>query len=185
MSERKEDLRSLRTKTHLSNALLELINEDVYTFEAITINMFCDKAMVHRTTFYKHFEDKYHLLTYCVDKMQTGFDRFTPRERLCQPFMCMFEAWDWQLVLTIFECFHASEQFRNDFGKRMNNLMLADLSKLLKDGENTDVPKEIIAEIFGHAISGLALWWVSREQTTPAEEMDGYFQALVNTRIFD
>lgn len=185
MSEKKEDLRSLRTKTHLSNALLTLINENTRTFEAITVNMICEKAMVHRTTFYKHFEDKYHLLTYCIGTLQAGFNRFTPRERLCQPFLCMFHAWDRQLVLTIFECFHASTPFRNDFGRRMNNLMLDDLSELLENGQNNDVPQAIIAEIFGNAISGLALWWIRNEQTIYADKMDTYFQTIVNTSIFN
>ncbi|MBC1271676.1 TetR/AcrR family transcriptional regulator [Listeria booriae] len=182
MPEKKDDLRAIRTKTHLSNALLTLINSGDYQFEAITINKICEEAMVHRTTFYKHFEDKYHLLSYCIESMQQRFNQFTPKERLCQPFMCMFQAWDRQLVLTIFECFQMSEPFRDDFGRRMNQLMIADLSELL---QNNEVPMEIIAEIFGHAISGLALWWMRNEQRTPADKMDDYFQAVVNTSIFD
>ncbi|MBO0778862.1 MAG: TetR/AcrR family transcriptional regulator [Ktedonobacteraceae bacterium] len=31
-------------------------------FESITVTDICERAMVHRTTFYKHFEDKYDLL---------------------------------------------------------------------------------------------------------------------------
>jgi AcrR family transcriptional regulator len=31
-------------------------------FESITVTDICDRAMVHRTTFYKHYEDKYALL---------------------------------------------------------------------------------------------------------------------------
>src|SRR5260221_7231882 len=31
-------------------------------FESITVNDICERAMVHRTTFYKHYEDKYGLL---------------------------------------------------------------------------------------------------------------------------
>ena len=33
-------------------------------YSTITINQICDRAMVHRTTFYKHFEDKDALLTF-------------------------------------------------------------------------------------------------------------------------
>ncbi len=31
-------------------------------FETISVKEVCDRAMVHRTTFYKHYEDKYDLL---------------------------------------------------------------------------------------------------------------------------
>lgn len=181
----KEDLRSLRTKTHLSNALLDLINENKHHFESITVKMICDKAMVHRTTFYKHFEDKYHLLVYSVDPMQKGFDCFTPKERICTPFKCMLHTWDKQLTLTVFECLYLTEHFRNDFARRMKNLMLADLSELLDNEYENPVPNEIIAEIFGNSIFGLAQWWIRNEKAISADKMDEYFQTIVNTSIFD
>jgi AcrR family transcriptional regulator len=31
-------------------------------FESISVNDICDRAMVHRTTFYNHYKDKYNLL---------------------------------------------------------------------------------------------------------------------------
>jgi AcrR family transcriptional regulator len=33
----------------------------------------CDRAMVHRTTFYKHFEDKYDLIRYCIKNLEESF----------------------------------------------------------------------------------------------------------------
>src|SRR5690606_35602965 len=33
-----------------------------HEFESITVTNICERAMVHRTTFYKHYEDKYGLL---------------------------------------------------------------------------------------------------------------------------
>lgn len=34
----------------------------------------CDEAMVHRTTFYAHFTDKYDLLRYCMNELEMPFD---------------------------------------------------------------------------------------------------------------
>lgn len=56
------DLRVIKTKRALSESLFNLLSEKL--FSAITVNMICDKALVHRTTFYKHFYDKYDLLSY-------------------------------------------------------------------------------------------------------------------------
>jgi AcrR family transcriptional regulator len=54
------DLRVRRTYKFLWDALLALMMER--DFEAITVTDICRQAMVHRTTFYKHFEDKHGLL---------------------------------------------------------------------------------------------------------------------------
>ena len=65
----KEDLRVIRTRKLLSKALKDLLQEK--SFDKITVNDVCDKAMVHRATFYNHFVDKIDLLDYVFDEMQS------------------------------------------------------------------------------------------------------------------
>ena len=67
----KEDLRQRRSKQHLSEALLALMEER--PFRDISVVDICDRAMVHRTTFYAHFEDKNALLQYVFDTLRDGF----------------------------------------------------------------------------------------------------------------
>lgn len=50
------DLRVKKTYRCLITAFEDLLKKNRY--ENITISMLCDKAMVRRTTFYKHFYDK-------------------------------------------------------------------------------------------------------------------------------
>lgn len=64
----KEDLRVVRTKKMLTNALKELLQEK--SFDKITVNDICDRALVHRATFYNHFNDKIDLLNFIFDDMQ-------------------------------------------------------------------------------------------------------------------
>src|SRR5947208_16940538 len=54
------DLRVRRTHKLLWEALMAELSERA--FEEITVKDICERAMVHRTTFYKHYEDKYALL---------------------------------------------------------------------------------------------------------------------------
>jgi AcrR family transcriptional regulator len=61
------DLRVKKTKTALSVALMELLNKR--SFDEIKVVDICETAQVHRTTFYKHFEDKYHLLSYVAENI--------------------------------------------------------------------------------------------------------------------
>lgn len=58
--EEQVDLRVRRTHKLLWEALMAELSER--PFEAITVKDICERAMVHRTTFYKHYEDKYALL---------------------------------------------------------------------------------------------------------------------------
>lgn len=64
----KEDLRVVRTKKLLTNALKELLQQK--PFDKITVNDICEKAMVHRATFYNHFNDKIDLINFIFDEMQ-------------------------------------------------------------------------------------------------------------------
>ena len=59
MDRRTEDLRVLRTHTLLLRALSDLLQEK--PFDEIRVKDLCQRAMVHRSTFYAHFEDKRHL----------------------------------------------------------------------------------------------------------------------------
>ena len=62
------DLRVKRTYILLKNALFELLAHQ--SFEEIKVNDICNLAMVHRTTFYSHFSDKYELLEYCIKDVE-------------------------------------------------------------------------------------------------------------------
>lgn len=50
------DLRIKKTYRALFDAFTELLEE--HRFEDLTVAMLCDRAMIRRTTFYKHFRDK-------------------------------------------------------------------------------------------------------------------------------
>lgn len=49
-----------RTRRALWNALIELLGE--HPFARIRVTEICERALVHRVTFYKHFENKHDLL---------------------------------------------------------------------------------------------------------------------------
>lgn len=59
---KKEDLRIIKTNKALIDALNMLLKSR--TFSQITVNDLCEEALVSRTAFYTHFNDKYDLLNY-------------------------------------------------------------------------------------------------------------------------
>lgn len=69
--EKKLDLRTQKTYLALHNAFTELI--ETRCFDDFTVNELCDKAMIRRTTFYKHFADKYEYITFYVREVVADF----------------------------------------------------------------------------------------------------------------
>ncbi|MGN0962532.1 MAG: TetR/AcrR family transcriptional regulator [Clostridia bacterium] len=70
MKEQK-DLRVTKTYRLLAQAFAELLEEK--SFEDISVKELCDRAMIRRTTFYKHFSDKYEYLAFYIRQMRDEF----------------------------------------------------------------------------------------------------------------
>ena len=66
---KKEDLRILRTKKVLLTAIFKLLK--LRNFNQITVNDLCEEAMISRTAFYSHYNDKYNLLEHLLTDMQS------------------------------------------------------------------------------------------------------------------
>ena len=62
------DLRQRKTRRLLVEALAQLLVEK--PFQELSVVDICGRAMVHRTTFYAHFNDKQELLRYLLDGLE-------------------------------------------------------------------------------------------------------------------
>ena len=54
---KKTDLRIVKTKKVLFDTLIKLMRQK--NFDKIKISDICDEALINRSTFYAHYEDKY------------------------------------------------------------------------------------------------------------------------------
>ncbi|WP_268625241.1 TetR/AcrR family transcriptional regulator [Paenibacillus alvei] len=62
---------NIRTKRDITNAFMELLTTK--TFSSITIQDICEKSLVHRSTFYRYYEDKYDLFNKVTTMIATDF----------------------------------------------------------------------------------------------------------------
>lgn len=67
-----EDLRVRRTRKMLHAALIELTIEK--GFAAVTVQDLAERAMINRSTFYRHFVDKYELLRSYLQDLYKSID---------------------------------------------------------------------------------------------------------------
>lgn len=73
------DLRQRKTRRQLTQALVELMEER--PFQELSVTDICRRAMVHRTTFYAHFNDKQELLHYLLTQLErTCIDACIPQD---------------------------------------------------------------------------------------------------------
>ena len=66
-----------KTYRALFDAFTELLEE--HRFEDLTVAMLCDRAMIRRTTFYKHFRDKNDYFAFYIDELMSGLPQKTAR----------------------------------------------------------------------------------------------------------
>ena len=64
----KTDLRIVKTKKVLFDTLIKLMRQK--NFDKIKISDICDEALINRSTFYAHYEDKYELLDDFIEDLK-------------------------------------------------------------------------------------------------------------------
>lgn len=69
------DLRIEKTYRALISSFTELLEEKRY--EDITVSTLCDRALIRRTTFYKHFADKDEFFRFFLLNMRDEFEKKT------------------------------------------------------------------------------------------------------------
>ncbi len=67
----KEDLRVIKTKAIIHEAFLECLEE--FGFLGMSVTNITEKALINRSTFYKHYQDKYDLRDRYVDSVIAHF----------------------------------------------------------------------------------------------------------------
>ncbi len=181
-----QDLRIKRTFKLLSEALLALLEEK--PLDDIDVKDICERAMVHRTTFYKHFEDKYHLMRYCIQRLQDQFnsaslaeyDRKNPRTyylNLIKQVLHYFREHKRMLLLLI------NQGKTDSLVIMLHNLISKNIQQKLREEETGGtifrVPIPILVEYHIGALTSLALWWVKNSMPYSEQQMLGYIDSLL------
>lgn len=71
MDEKKKDLRIVKTRKALYHAFEKLMKSK--SFEQIKVSDICNEALINRSTFYDHYNDKYDLLEEYINSLRDSF----------------------------------------------------------------------------------------------------------------
>ena len=181
----KKDLRMERTHKILCNALLELLKD--HTFEEIRVKDICEKAMVHRSTFYTHFEDKNHLLTYglqdminLITSLKTSKGNIeTSNEIIQKVFNHVYENHSlYELLLYKCSSNTTVSIFQNQISYDFKN-------RLAHDTENEEKPAinlEIASQFYAGAIISVITWWLKSGMSISIERISQELTVLLQHR---
>lgn len=188
-SEEQVDLRVRRTHKLLWEALMAELSEQA--FEKITVKDICERAMVHRTTFYKHYEDKYALLQQGMRQM---YDALVAEEEHRPPSAFSVEHPP-PYFIRLFE--HAA-QHQHFYKLMLCGEGIGRFQKLVKEyiaevaepkvrewtppaNQHFAVPPAMQVQFVVGAVLSLLAWWLEHDMPLSPQQMAQYLLARHGT----
>ena len=184
------DLRVKRTRKMLREALWDIIQEK--GIESLSVRELCERAMINRATFYRHYEDINDLLLRGLDEFfdEIQGDPFMSEEEIVNNEIREPSSKHYQFITFLDE--------RKDFFKLMlsdkglpsfQNRLLQYIEEAILCGIKQEfscqtvqpqplVPAELLASSLAGRFMGILRWWFSIDCRVPYEEMGYYMIAL-------
>ena len=186
----KIDMRIVRTVKNLKRTLIDLLK--VMPYDKISITDICDKALVHRTTFYKHFENKEQLLMAVLyDSRREVFFNSTERKEFSSPkevymyIACNGFAYFSQhkaTILSIYKNLNKDDIFnviRSELERSIKYLLLQN-----RPFKKYSVPINVMSTFYTGGLVNLFIWWFNNDGAYPIEEMLGYVNQILSVEGF-
>jgi AcrR family transcriptional regulator len=183
-SEQAIDLRVRRTRKLLWEALLAEMSERA--FEDITVTDICDRAMVHRTTFYKHYEDKYALLEQGMRQMYSelvGEAQHAPPSAFSQDdpppyFIRLFEhVAERQRFYRLMLCGEGVARFQRLVKDYVAEIVETRAAGMISVHQPSWAPLAMHVQYFSGAVLSLLAWWLENDMPVSPHQMAQYLLA--------
>jgi AcrR family transcriptional regulator len=151
--------------------------------EEITVSDMCERAMVHRTTFYKHYEDKYALLEQGIRQM---YDDLLAEEEHLPPgaysvehpppyFIRLFEhAGQHQQFYKLMVCGEGIGRFQKLLKEYIAETISTKVHELPQANQHCAVPTDMHAHFVAGATLSLLAWWLEHGMPFTPHQMAQY-----------
>lgn len=184
----KIDLRIIKTKKSIYDALKELMYEK--SFEEIRVSEICEKALINRSTFYAHFEDKYDLLDNLVKDLN---EEFEVAIKMRGTFKDLREYYERQLIIVLDYIDTNKEIYQKMANKNRNsvamNMIYDTLKKAFADRTKEiykgSVPVDVITTYFIGGIFNLLLAWLENPNYKKEELLEYVEPLIFSSKIFE
>jgi AcrR family transcriptional regulator len=181
------DLRVIKTRKNIYDALMILMAQK--SFEEIKVSEICDQAMINRSTFYAHFEDKYELLDSLINDLKNSLiTRFKKNDiqEINKQYFIKF------ISLFLDEVEENKELYHMIINSNKNSVAIDMVLETLRDqaiedmkskGFESSIPIEVIVDYYlGGLVNMFKLWMRSYHPYTK-EEMLNYVDKLLPDKV--
>lgn len=181
---KKDDLRVIKTRKLIYQTLLDLMKEK--TFEEIKVSDICSKAMINRSTFYAHYEDKYELLIDFLSNLKEEFAR--ELNESCKENLSIREYYIRLISLFLDHIDSRRDVYNsimvNNRSSIMMDILLSvvndDILKRFKENDiNLKVPTEVISKFYLGGVINIGMEWLSNSNKYTKEEILDYLELLI------
>ena len=185
--EKKTDLRVIKTKNLIYNTLIELMKDK--TFEEIKVSDICNKALINRSTFYSHYEDKYDLL---VDFINSLKDEFVIELNKNSSNLNTKEYYIELIKIFLNHIEDRKEMYTSIMINNRNSIMMDILlsvvnndllKKMSKDEFKSSIPDDIIVKFYLGGVINLGVEWLKDNTKYSKEEIINYLNLLIPDNI--
>ena len=185
----KTDLRIIKTKKILFDTLLKLMKKK--NFEKIKISDICEEALINRSTFYAHFEDKYELLMDLFEERKLSLLKvFEDNENKAFSKEYLMEL----LSILIDHIEENKEIYSAILANNRNGILIdflidaieKDVSERLKSNSEiniSDLPLDIIVKFYAGGLINIGIDCITRTNKYSKKELLLYIDKLIPDKI--
>ena len=185
---RKVDIRVKRTYNQLFSALIKLLGEK--SFDDLTVLEICDKAGVHRATFYKHFVDKYDFLNTCfnISLSNLTFDKiaesYTPETMKKSCMRMILKVLNFveenQKVIVSLSTDRNSASFNTALNDAIANFIEERINTVRPENEKLSKTVPLLANYYAGAIVGIIKWWATNQSSYSKQDFLDFAEIKIN-----
>lgn len=185
--DKKDDLRVIKTKKILYETLIELMKTK--TFEEIKVSDICTKALINRSTFYAHYDDKYELLLEFINSLKEEFiNELSKNKNILNTREYYLE-----MIRLFLDHIENKKDIYNAIMINNRNSIMMDILSSVANNEvikkmessniSTKVPANIIAKFYLGGVLNLGIEWLRDTNKNSKEEIIRYLEILLPENI--
>ena len=185
--DKKVDLRVIKTKKISYETWIELMKTK--TFEEIKVSDICTKALINRSTFYAHYDDKYELLLEFINSLKEEFiNELSKNKNILNTREYYLE-----MIRLFLDHIENKKDIYNAIMINNRNSIMMDILSSVANNEiikkmessniSTKVPANIIAKFYLGGVLNLGIEWLRDTNKYSKEEIIKYLEILLPENI--
>lgn len=185
----KNDLRVIKTRKNLYEALLYLLKDK--TFEEIKVSDICEKALINRSTFYAHYNDKYELFADLIEDLKSSL----AKELSTNSNISNSKEYYLEMLKIFLDHVEKEKDIYNAIIIHNQNSVIIDMvydtlkedikNRLAveKSHEKNNIPRDIIAKFYLGAVLNVGTEWLKNPSRYSKQDIINYLEILIPENI--